>query len=320
MDIVVLDGGTTNPGDLSWAPLESLGRLTVYPETPAELVVSRAAGAQALVLNRIVMDRKTLERLPSLEFIGMLATGYNAIDTAAARERGVTVCNVPDYCAQTVAQQAVSLLLALAGNVHRYSALVRSGRYQEAVAANDGARQGSFPLVELAGKKLGLLGYGSIGRRVGAIAHALGMEVLVCSRTRRESPDSVRWVDLPTLFSESDAVSLHCPLTPETHHLVAEDLLARMKPTAYLINTARGGVVDSAALARALNEGRLAGAGLDVLEQEPPAPDDPLLTARNCLITPHMGWASKEARERLIAAVAENLAAYQQGRPRNVVN
>lgn len=320
MDIVVLDGGTTNPGDLSWAPLEALGRLTVYPETPAELVVSRAAGAQALVLNRIVMDRKTLERLPSLEFIGMLATGYNAIDTAAARERGVTVCNVPDYCAQTVAQQAVSLLLALAGNVHRYSALVRSGCYQEAVAANDGTREGSFPLVELAGKKLGLLGYGSIGRRVGAIAHALGMEVLVCSRTRRESSDSVRWVDLPALFAESDAVSLHCPLTPETHHLVGEDLLARMKPTAYLINTARGGVVDSAALARALNEGRLAGAGLDVLEQEPPAPDDPLLTARNCLITPHMGWASKEARERLIAAVAENLAAYQQGHPQNVVN
>ena len=321
MKIVVLDGGTTNPGDLSWGPLEALGEVTVYPDTPPALVVPRAKGAQALVLNRIVMSREVLERLPELGFIGMLATGYNAIDTAAARERGVTVCNVPDYCAQTVAQQAVSLLLALAGQVHRYAALVREGRYQEAVAGNDPTQPGAFPLRELSGKTLGLLGYGNIGRRVGEIGHALGMEVLVFSRTRRAAPEYVRWAATPEeLFACSDAVSLHCPLTPQTRHLVGADLLGRMKPTAYLINTARGAVVDSTALADALNRNRLDGAGLDVLEQEPPGPENPLLTAKNCLITPHIGWASHEARERLIAAVAENLAAWQEGRPRNVVS
>ena len=320
MKIVVLDGGTTNPGDLTWEPLEALGELTVYANTPRELVISRSREADALVLNRVVMDRPTLERLPKLKFIGMLATGYNAIDTAAARERGVTVCNVPDYCAGAVAQHTIALLLALTDHVHRYAGLVREGRYEQAVAANDPTRPGAFPLQELAGKRLGILGYGNIGRRVGSIARALGMELLVHSRTPRETPDPVTWVGPEELFVRSDAVSLHCPLTPETRRLVDRKLRAARKPTALLINTARGGLVDSAALAEALDQGRLAGAGLDVLEQEPPAPEDPLLTAKNCLITPHIAWAGAPSRQRLILAVAENLAAFQQGAPKNVVS
>lgn len=316
MRIVILDGGTTNPGDISWAPLEALGELTVYGSTAPEDVIPRAAGAQALILNRIAMTREVLSQLPELKFIGMLATGYNSIDTAAARELGVTVCNVPSYCTQTVAQQAFTLLLCLCGSVHRYTEVVRARKWNEAVAMNSGA----CPLFELTGKTLGIVGYGSIGKTVANLGLALGMQVLLYSRTVKEAPAGCRWVDLKTLFAESDVVSLHCPLNDQTHHLVGAELLKLMKPTAFLINTSRGGVVDSSALAQALNAGRLAGAGLDVLEQEPPRDDDPLLTAKNCYITPHIAWASKEARERLVAAVAENLKAFQEGRPQNVVN
>lgn len=316
MRIVILDGGAANPGDLSWAPLEALGDLTVYEKTPPEEVVPRAAGAEALIVNRAAVTGEALRQLPGLRFLGTLGTGYNMIDLPAARELGVTVCNVPSYCERTVAQQALSLLLYLCGNVHRYSELVRAGQWDQAVALNTGA----FPLVELSGRTLGVVGYGSIGRHMADLALALGMKVLLYSRTQKEAPAGCRWVDLDTLFSQSDAVSLHCPLTQETHHLVGRELLSRMKPTAFLINTSRGGVVDSAALAEALNAGKLAGAGLDVLEQEPPQQDDPLLTARNCVITPHVAWASKEARERLIADVAENLRRFQQDRPQNVVN
>ncbi len=316
MRIVILDGGTTNPGDVSWAPLEALGELTVYDKTAPEEVIPRAKGAEALILNRVQMTREVLSQLPDLKFIGMLATGYNSIDTGAAREQGVAVCNVPSYCTETVAQQAFTLLLALCGNVHKYTELVRAGDWDRAVALNTGA----YPLYELTGKTLGIVGYGSIGKCVANLGLVLGMGVLLYSRTKKEAPQGCRWVDLPTLFSESDAVSLHCPLSPETHHLVGRELLGLMKPTAFLINTSRGGVIDSEALAEALNEGRLAGAGLDVLEQEPPAPGDPLLTAKNCYITPHIAWASKEARERLIRAVAENLRRFQEGSPRNVVN
>lgn len=316
MNIVILDGGTTNPGDVSWEPLAALGNLTVYDRTSPGEIVPRSMEADALIVNRVALTREILLKLPRLRFIGMLATGYNAIDTKAARERGIAVCNVPFYCVETVAQQAFTLLLCLCGGVHRHSELVRAGKWEEAVEMN----YGSHPMFELTGKTLGIVGYGSIGKCVANLGLALGMDILLYSRTKKDAPQGCRWVPLEALFAESDVVSLHCPLNDSTRHLVGKDLLSLMKPTALLINTSRGGVIDSAALAEALNSGKLAGAGLDVLEQEPPEADDPLLTAKNCVITPHIAWASKEARERLISSVAENLKAFQQGCPRNVVN
>lgn len=316
MDIVVLDGGTTNPGDLSWAPLEALGRVTVYDSTPADCVVKRAQDAEALIVNRIVLNRAVLDALPKLRYIGTLATGYNTIDVRAAREKGVTVCNVPLYCVETVAQLTLALLLALCCRVEQLSAVTRSGGWNDAVEAT----HTTAPILELSGKTLGILGFGNIGRAVAQLGLALGMRVLVHSRTQRALPAGCTWCGFETLFETADVVSLHCPLTDETRGIVSASVLARMKPTALLINTARGALVDENALADALNSGRLAGAGLDVMAEEPPRPDHPLLTAKNCLITPHIAWASREARLRLIEAVAGNLRAFLAGQPVNVVS
>lgn len=316
MDIVVLDGGTTNPGDLSWAPLEALGRVTVYDSTPADCVVRRAQDAEALIVNRIVLNRAVLDALPKLRYIGTLATGYNTIDVRAAREKGVTVCNVPLYCVETVAQLTLALLLALCCRVEHLSAVTRSGGWNDAVEAT----HTTAPILELSGKTLGILGFGNIGRAVAQLGLALGMRVLVHSRTQRALPAGCTWCGFETLFETADVVSLHCPLTDETRGIVGASVLARMKPTALLINTARGALVDENALADALNSGRLAGAGLDVMAEEPPRADHPLLTAKNCLITPHIAWASREARLRLIDAVAGNLRAFLAGQPVNVVS
>ncbi|CCX38363.1 4-phosphoerythronate dehydrogenase [Clostridium sp. CAG:1013] len=316
MNIVVLDGGTTNPGDLSWEPLERLGNLTVYHETPSKLVLERLRNAQAVILNRNVLGREEFSQLPQLRYVGTLATGYNTIDTQAAREFGITVCNVPHYCEASVAQHALALLLCLCNKVQRSSDLTRAGHWTQAV---EESHQSLLP-VELAGKTLGLVGFGSTGQRMAQLGLALGMEVLLYSRTQKPAPEGCRWVDLETLFKKSDVVSLHCPLTEETRGLVSRGHLAMMKPTAFLINTARGAVVDEAALAQALNEGRLAGAGVDVFTQEPPAPDHPLLGAKNCVLTPHVAWATREARERLIETVADNLQRYMEGKPQNVVS
>lgn len=316
MDIVVLDGGTTNPGDLSWAPLEALGRVTVYDSTPADCVVKRAQDAEALIVNRIVLNRAVLDALPKLRYIGTLATGYNTIDVRAAREKGVTVCNVPLYCVETVAQLTLALLLTLCCRVEHLSAVTRSGGWNDAVEAT----HTTAPILELSGKTLGILGFGNIGRAVAQLGLALGMRVLVHSRTQRALPAGCTWCGFETLFETADVVSLHCPLTDETRGIVSASVLARMKPTALLINTARGALVDENALADALNSGRLAGAGLDVMAEEPPRPDHPLLTAKNCLITPHIAWASREARLRLIDAVAGNLRAFLAGQPVNVVS
>lgn len=316
MDIVVLDGGTTNPGDLSWAPLEALGRVTVYDSTPADCVVKRAQDSEALIVNRIVLNRAVLDALPKLRYIGTLATGYNTIDVRAAREKGVTVCNVPLYCVETVAQLTLALLLALCNRVEHLSAVTRSGGWNDAVEAT----HTTAPILELSGKTLGILGFGNIGRAVAQLGLALGMRVLVHSRTQRALPAGCTWCGFETLFETADVVSLHCPLTDETRGIVGASVLARMKPTALLINTARGALVDENALADALNSGRLAGAGLDVMAEEPPRPDHPLLTAKNCLITPHIAWASREARLRLIDAVAGNLRAFLAGQPVNVVS
>jgi len=316
LNIVILDGGTTNPGDISWAPLEAIGHVTAYDNTPAELVIERAKDADAVIMNRIVMSRTVMDALPKLRFIGALATGFNTIDVVAAREKGITVCNVPLYCVETVAQQAFALLLELCNHTDAISRTTLGGGW------NDGIRMSytSHTLFELAGKTLGIFGFGNIGRTVANLGLALGMKVIVNSRTKKELPEGCTWVDFETLFRSADVVSLHCPLNDGTRGIVSRDVLAMMKPTALLINTARGAVLDEAALADALNEGRLAGAALDVMIDEPPKADNPLLSAKNCIITPHIAWASRDARMRLVHIVADNLQAYLDGCPQNVVS
>lgn len=316
MHIVILDGGSTNPGDVSWAPLRALGSVTVYDSTKPEEIVERAKNAEAVILNRNVISREIMQKLPKLRFIGLLATGYNTVDVKAAGELGITVCNVPLYCVETVAQQAFALLLELCNHTEKISAATRGGDWDKAETMS----HSTHPLFELYGKTLGIVGFGHIGQTVAKLGAALGMKILVYSRTKRELPERYQWAELDALFKNADVVSLHCPLTDETRGLVNAERLNLMKPTAFLINTARGAVVDEAALAEALNSGRIAGAGLDVLVHEPPKKDDPLLTAQNCIVTPHIAWASRDARARLIKTVAENLKEFRNGTPQNVVS
>lgn len=317
MNIVVLDGFTMNPGDLEWRALSALGELTVYDRTPAERVAERAAGAEVVLTNKTPLGAGAFQALPQLRFVGVLATGYNVVDLAAARARGIAVSNVPAYSTRSVQQMTFALLLELTQKCGAHDRAVKAGAWS---ACEDFMFQFG-PLVELDGLTLGVVGYGTIGRAVAQTALSFGMRVAAASRTRPEAlPAGVAWADLETLFRESDVVTLHCPLTPETERIIGERTLSWMKPTALLINTGRGGLVDEAALARALNEGRLAGAGLDVLSAEPPAPSNPLLTARNCVITPHCAWATRAARQRLLDVTVANVRAYQSGRPQNVVN
>lgn len=316
MKIVILDGGTTNPGDISWAPIEALGEVTAYDSTPEELVVERAKDAEAVIMNRIVMSRNVMEQLPKLKYIGALATGFNTIDTVAAKEMGITVCNVPFYCVETVAQLAFALLLALCNRVETHSEVTRAGGWNESIRMS----HTSHPIFELYGKTLGIVGYGNIGKTVANLGRALGMKVLVYSKNKKELPEGDRQVSLQELFRESDVVSLHCALNDETRGLVDMKLLSTMKPTALLINTARGAVINEADLAEALNKGIIAGAGLDVMTKEPPEEDNPLLSAKNCIMTPHIAWASKDARARLVNIVADNLYKYTQGQTQNCVN
>lgn len=316
MKIVVLDGYTLNPGDLDWADLKRLGDATIHDRTASADTVTRAAGAGALLTNKVVLGRGELAGLPDLRYIGVLATGTNVVDIPAARERGIVVTNVPAYSTDSVVQTVFAHLLNLAQGLAAHSQSVRRG---------DWVRSPDFmytltPLVELAGKTLGIVGYGRIGRRVAAVAQALGMRVLVHTRTPPADEVGIACVSLDRLFAESDAVTLHCPLTPETERLVNAARLRVMKPSAFLVNTGRGPLLDEPAVAEALNTGRLAGAGLDVLSTEPPRPDNPLLAARNCHITPHTAWATREARARLYATAVENLRAFLAGSPVNVVN
>ncbi len=313
MKIVVLDGLTTNPGDTSWAPLEALGTLVVHDRTPAAEVVTRAAEADAVFTNKQPLTRADIEALPQLAYIGVLATGFNIVDVAAARDRGIPVCNVPEYSTPNVVQATFALLLELTNRVGHHAETVRAGRW----SACPDFCYWDGDLVELAGRALGIIGYGRIGRGVAAVGRAFGMRVLAHRRTPGDDPECV---GLEQLLEESDAVSLHCPLTPETQGLIDAARIARMKPSAFLVNTARGALVNEADLAAALNAGRLAGAGLDVLSVEPPPATNPLLTARNCIITPHVAWATRDARERLIAASAANLRAFLAGTPQHVVN
>ncbi len=309
-----MDGKSTNPGDLSWKPLEALGELTVYDDTSYDQIVSRAKEAEAVILNRCVIDRPLMSRLPRLRFLGTLATGYNSIDTEAARERGIPVCNVPDYCTSSVAQHAFSLLLSLCGRCESQSRSVKEKGWETAERAVM-----QSPIPELFGKTFGILGFGDIGQAAARIALAFSMEVIFYNRSKKDFPGCTQ-VSLPELFQRSDVLSIHCPLTDETRGLVDKHLLFSMKPTALLINTARGAIVREKDLAQALNEGRIAGAGVDVLSQEPPAEDHPLLHAKNCILTPHIAWSSKEARQRLIQIVADNLKGFLSGETQHVVN
>lgn len=318
MKIVILDGRGVNPGDLSWAELGKMGELTVYDRTAAEDVVKRSQGAAILLTNKTVIDREILEQLPELKYIGVLATGYNVVDIKAARERGVIVTNIPSYSTASVAQMVFALLLAVTNGVEHYTADNRDGRWSR----NPDFCYWDAPVMELAGKRFGIVGFGHIGSHVAGIAIALGMRVMaLTSKEAGALPAGVEKAEnLDQLLRESDVLSLHCPLTDETRQLVNAASLAKMKPTAILINTGRGGLVDEQALADALNRGELRGAGVDVLSCEPPQIDNPLLYARNCFTTPHIAWATVEARQRLMDIVVSNVANFIAGTPINVVN
>jgi len=299
MRIVVLDGFTLNPGDLSW---DMLGEATIYDRTPAGQVVERARDAEIILTNKCLVTGDAIRQLPKLRYIGVMATGYNVVDLPAARERGIVVTNVPGYSTRSVAQLTFALLLELCHRVGHHAGTIRKWPDCPDYCYWD------FPQIELAGLTMGIIGHGQIGREVEKLARAFGMNVLVH-----------RGVELERVFRESDVVTLHCPLKLETEGLVNASRLALMKPTAFLINTGRGGLVVEKDLADALNTGKIAGAGVDVLSTEPPAPDNPLLSAKNCIITPHLAWGTRAARERLMRAVVKNIEAFRAGAPENRV-
>ena len=317
MKIVVLDGFTLNPGDLDWSALRALGDCTIHDRTPTGEIVARAAEAEVVLTNKTVLNRATLAALPRLRYIGVLATGFNVVDATAARERNIAVTNVPNYGTRSVAQHTFALLLELTQHAGHHVQSVRDGRW----SASPDFCYWDSPLVELEGLTLGLVGFGRIGRAVAELAAAFGMKVLVHSRTAPlPVPAHVELAGLDDVFRRSDVVSLHCPLTPETQHLVNAARLALLKPTAFLINTSRGPLIHDLALAAALNAGQLAGAALDVLSVEPPPADHPLLRARNCLITPHLAWATRAARARLLTTAVANVRAFLAGQPQHMVN
>jgi glycerate dehydrogenase len=314
--IVVLDGFTANPGDLSWSELEQSGALTMHDRTPAAEILARSAEADIVLTNKTPLTRETIAALPKLRYIGVLATGYNVVDTAAAAERGIPVCNVPEYSTPNVAQAVFALLLELTNRTGHHAETVRAGRW----SACPDFCYWDGDLIELQGRTLGIIGYGRIGAAVARIADAFGMRVLATKRHPAADEPPTRFVAVEELLRESDVISLHCPLTPETKELINSERIGQMKPGALLINTARGPLVNDGDLADALNHGRIAGAALDVLSTEPPSPENPLLHAKNCIITPHIAWATREARARLIRIAAENVRAWQAGHARNGVN
>jgi glycerate dehydrogenase len=317
--IIAIDGHTLNPGDLSWDPWREYGELVVYPRTSytTDAIVQRCTGAIAVLTNKTPFTKETLARLPDLRYIGVTATGYNMIDIAAAKQQGIIVTNVPGYGTASVVQMTFALLLELTLRVQRHSDAVMEGKWSRSPDFSFW----DYPLVELSGKTMGIIGMGHIGSKVADIATAFGMTVIGNSRTQTDQSHrpGFRWVPVPDLFAQSDVVSIHCPLFPDTLGLVNSKTLALMKPTAFLVNTSRGPIIVEQDLADALNAGRLAGAGLDVLSTEPPPADNPLFTAKNCIITPHISWATKEARARLMSASLANFAAWHSGRPTNTL-
>lgn len=316
MKIVVLDGYGLNPGDLTWSGLEALGELKVYDRTAPEELLERSKDADALITNKTVIAKEDMASLPKLRYIGVLATGYNVVDIDAAKERGIVVTNIPAYSTDSVAQMVFAHLLNITQRVGYYADENRRGRW----TANADFCYWDTPLLELAGKKMGIVGFGHIGQATARIAQAFGMEVGVfTSKEQSALPVGMKKMELDELFASCDVVSLHCPLTPSTKEMVNAKRLNAMKPNAILINTGRGPLVNEQDLADALNEGRIAAAGLDVLSVEPAAEGNPLLSARNCFITPHIAWATKEARIRLMNVAVHNLRSYQEGKVVNNV-
>nr|WP_320113890.1 D-2-hydroxyacid dehydrogenase [uncultured Desulfuromonas sp.] len=321
MNIVVLDGYTLNSGDLDWAALQALGKCEIYPRTAPDQIVERARDAEIVLTNKVVLGERELQELPKLRYIGVLATGTNVVDLDAAARRQIVVTNVPAYSTMSVAQMVFSLLLELVQQVGHHNRRVHDGAWSDSVDF-------SFretPLMELDGLTLGIVGFGHIGQAVARIGESFGMKVLVHVRRSHRFKELHQGhgpsdVELDNLFAQSDVISLHCPLTEQTHHLVDERRLGLMKPGGILINTARGPLLDEVAVAKALQGRRLAGLGVDVLSSEPPSAENPLLTAPNCVITPHIAWATLAARQRLLATVVANVAAFQAGMPQNVVN
>ncbi|WP_018625927.1 D-2-hydroxyacid dehydrogenase [Niabella aurantiaca] len=318
MKIVILDGYTLNPGDLSWDEMNALGEVIVYDRTPLEKIVERAADASVVLTNKTPLNAETIEQLPALQFIGVLATGYNVIDIQAAAKRGILVANVPGYGTASVAQLTFALLLTLCQRVQKHSDGVKEGRWSR----SPDWCYWDYPLVELSGKTMGIIGLGTIGKNVADIARAFGMQVVAMSREGggASAPDGVERAPLKELLAASDVVSVHCPLVPETKDLINKERLGYMKPSAFLINTSRGPVINEEDLAAALNRDQIAGAGLDVLSVEPPQKEHPLYTAKNCILTPHIGWATREARLRLLETAILNIQGFVNGRPVNIVN
>jgi glycerate dehydrogenase len=316
MKVVILDGYTVNPGDLSWNEIAALGELDVYDRTPPEKTIERATGAEGVFTNKVLFDRSTINSLPKLKFIGVLATGYNVVDLQAATDAGILVTNIPAYSTSSVAQMVFSHILHHVQNIPVHARSVQKGEWSECIDFS----YHLTPQTELAGKTLGIIGFGQIGQAVAKVGLALGMKILFNNRSRKETPLEARQVDLDTLLGESDFISVNCPLTDENKGFINKAAIEKMKPSAILINTGRGLLVNEQDLANALNSGRIAGAGLDVLSEEPPSPDNPLIKAKNCHITPHIAWATTEARQRLIAIATGNLKAYMDDNPQNVVN
>lgn len=316
MKIVILEGYASNPHDLDWDGFARLGELTVYDFTAPEQIVERCRDAEIVFINKSPMTAEVIAACPKLRMIGILATGYNIVDLAAASAHGVTVCNVPNYSTTAVAQMTWALLLEMTQQVGLHNTSVRDGQWQNAPTFC----YWNVPLTELAGKTMGIVGYGAIGRTVGAVAQAFGMRLLVTARHSKPVPEGAEFVSLSELLRRSDVVSLHCPQTAENLHMIDAQALSEMKDGAILLNTARGGLIDEAAVAAALRSGKLAYYGADVVSKEPIAPENPLLTAPHCFLTPHIAWAPKETRIRLHAVALENLRAFLAGTPQNVVN
>ncbi len=315
MKIVVLDGYTLNPGDLSWDGIRQLGECTVYDRTPRELTIERANDAEIAITNKVVFDEKTIAKLPKLKYIGVLATGYNVVDVVAAKKAGIVVTNIPAYSTASVAQMVFSHILNFVQNVSVHAQSVTSGEW----AASVDFAYWKTPQTELAGKTLGIIGFGQIGQSVAKIGQAFGMKIIFTNRSKKETGLQASQVELETLLAESDFISINCPLTTENAGFINKSTLGKMKQTAFLVNTGRGPLINEHDLADALNSGRIAGAGLDVLSVEPASADNPLPKAKNCFITPHIAWATFEARTRLMNIATENLRAFVKGNTINTV-
>lgn len=318
MKIVILDGYTENPGDLSWEGFESLGELVVYDRTGQEDIIPRIGDAEIVITNKTPLDSRIFDACPSIRYVGVLATGYNVVDIDAAKERGIVVTNIPTYGTAAVAQYTFALLLEICHHVGKHNDAVKSGKWSEC----PDFCFWDYPLIELAGKTFGCIGYGRIGRSAGHLARSFGMKVLAYDLYQDKSleNESMRYVDLDTLLSESDVISLHCPLLPSTKGIINRDTISKMKDGVIIINTSRGPLIEEEDLKQGLCSGKIYYAAVDVVSAEPIAKDNPLLTAPNCIITPHIAWAPRESRKRLLDIAVGNLKAYLAGRPVNVVN